>query len=74
MSWRRMKKGAAVFALAVALAVPAVPARAAAGPEMPGELVGVWEWLRQWAAEVLAPIIEPDAARSGRSSFIDPNG
>jgi hypothetical protein len=76
MLWRgRRRRWAAVLALVAALAVPAAPVRAA-GPETPGELVGVWEWLWQWAAEVVAPIIDPDAATSdfGRSSFIDPNG
>lgn len=73
MLWRGMRRWAAALALAAALAVPAAPARAA-GPETPGELVGVWDGLWQWVVQALAPIIEPDLAKRDRSSFIDPNG
>jgi hypothetical protein len=36
--------------------------------------VDVWDWVWQWAAAVLAPVADPDAAKADRSSFIDPNG
>jgi hypothetical protein len=61
------------LALAAALAVPAAPARAA-GPETAGGLVGVWDRVWQWVAAALVPVIDPDAAKADRSSFIDPNG
>ena len=69
-----MRRWMAALALAAALAVPAASAHAAAGPESPGELVSVWEGLWQWVVAALAPVIEPDAAKANRSSFIDPNG
>lgn len=59
--------------LAAALAVQAAPVQAA-GPETPGELVGVWESLWQWVVAALAPVIDPNAAKADRSSYIDPNG
>jgi hypothetical protein len=69
----RRRRWAAVFALVAALAVPASPVHAA-GPETAGGLVGVWEGVWQWVAEVLAPVIDPDATKADRSSYIDPNG
>ena len=75
MFWRgSRRRWAAALALAAALAVPVAPARAAASPESPGELVGAWEGLWQWVVEALAPVIDPNAAKGERSSFIDPNG
>ena len=76
MLWRGIRRrGGAALALGAAVAGRAARA-GAGGPDTPGELAGVWEWLWQWAAEVLAPVIDPGAAKSdaGRSSFIDPNG
>ena len=73
MLWRGMRRWAVALVLAAALAVPAAPAQAA-GLETPGELVGVWEGLWQWVVEALAPVIDPDAAKADRSSYIDPNG
>ena len=74
MLCRGKRRWAAALALAAALAVPAASARAAEGPESPGELVGVWEGLWQWVVEALAPIIDPDMAKREHGSFIDPNG
>lgn len=74
MLWRRgMRRWAVALVLATALAVPAAPVQAA-GPETPGELVGVWEGLWQWVVEALAPVTEPHAAKADRSQFVDPNG
>ena len=74
MLWRGMRRWAVALVLAAALAVPVAPAQAAAGPESPGELVGVWEGLWQWVVAALAPVIDPNAAKADRSSYIDPNG
>lgn len=74
MLCRGKRRWAAALALAAALAVPAASAQAAAGPESPGELVSVWDGLWQWVVEALAPVIDPNAAKADRSSFIDPNG
>lgn len=83
----RKRRWAAALALAVALAVPAASAQAAAGPESPGELVGVWEGLWLWVVEALDSAqgsltepesgipVDPDSGKySDHGSFIDPNG